>query len=83
MPTRYKDNFSAGLEHVLNNPKASFMKSPAVFNEIQNKAGMSMSQMLKHVGKQRKNHHNAPKKPSDEEKSKERLEKLEAASAEK
>lgn len=77
---RYKDNFSAGLEHVLNNPKASFLKSPAVLNELQATTKMSMSAMLRHVGKRRKNQHNEPKKPNDSEKSEERLQKLEAAS---
>ena len=76
----YKDNFTAGLEHVLNNSQASFMKSPHVFNEIHNKAGMSLTAMLRHVGKRRKNERNEPKKPNDAEKSEERLNKLEAAS---
>jgi hypothetical protein len=75
----YKDNFSVGLEHILNNPTASFIKSPAVFNEIHSKSNMSITSMLRHVGKRRKNDRNHPKEPSDAERSQERLGQLEEA----
>ena len=72
--TKHKSSFTLGLEKVLNNPNASFLNNPATFNEIQKKSEMSMTQMLKHIGKKR----NESKEPSDKEKSKERLEELKA-----
>ncbi len=80
-PRRYKTSFTVGLEHILNNPDASFVKSSKVINEIQEKSGMSMSAVLKHIGKRKRSRPEAKEK-SDDEKSKERLGKLEAASAE-
>jgi len=77
-PRRYKSNFTLGLEHVLNTPGA-FVNSSKVFNEIHEKSGMSATALMKHIG--RKKRTNTPKPPTDEEKSKERLDKLEAASA--
>jgi hypothetical protein len=73
----YKDDFSIGLEDILNNPKASFTKSPAVFNEIHSKSNMSIGQMLKYIGKRRRNE--THKQPSDAERSQERLGQLEEA----
>jgi len=70
--TKHKSSFVLGLEKVLNNPNASFLNNPATFNEIQKKSEMSMTQMLKHLGKKR----TESKQPSDAEKSKERLEEL-------
>jgi hypothetical protein len=79
-PRRYKTSFTVGLEHVLNNPTASFINSSKVINEINEKSGLSMTAIMKHIGK-RKRSRQEPKEKSDEEKSKERLGKLEAASA--
>jgi len=70
--TKHKSSFVLGLEKVLNNPNASFLNNPATFNEIQKKSEMSMTQMLKHLGKKR----TESKQPSEAEKSKERLEEL-------
>jgi len=80
MPKR-KDDFSAGLEAILNNPQTSFIKNPKTFREIHTESGMSMSQMIKHIGRESK--HYKEKKPTDEERSKARLDTLEASSEEK
>lgn len=77
MPRR-KDDFTAGLEAILNNPQTSFMTNPKTFREIHSQSGMPVSQMIKFIGKQSKN-----KKehiPTDDEKSKARLDTLEAKS---
>jgi cytochrome c556 len=73
-----KDDFSAGLEAILNNPQTSFIKNPKTFREIHTESGMSMSQMIKHIGRQSKVQ--KEKKPTDEERSKARLDTLEANS---
>ena len=75
---RHKDNFTVGLETMLNNKEASFMKSPAVFREIKDKANMNVSAMLKHIGKRKKSNYHS--EPTDAEKSEERLQRLEEAS---
>lgn len=75
---RHKDNFTVGLETMLNNKEASFMKSPAVFREIKDKANMNVSAMLKHIGKRKKANYKS--EPTDAERSEERLNQLEAAS---
>jgi predicted ArsR family transcriptional regulator len=75
---RHTDNFTAGLETILNNNDASFMKKPQVFKEITEKANMNVSAMLRHIGKRKKaNYRN---EPTDEERGEERLHKLEEAS---
>jgi hypothetical protein len=74
-----KSDFAVGLEHILNNPQTNFVKNPTVFGEIHKASGMSVSEMIRHVGKRSK----APKKdekPSDDERSKERLAALESSS---
>lgn len=78
MPRKYKDDFSAGLETILNNPQTSFIKNPKTFKEIHSQSGMPISAMIKHIGRTSKAH--KEKKPTDEERSKERLENLEAKS---
>jgi len=63
------------MEAVLNNPQTSFLTNPKTFHEIHKQSGMSMNAMMKHIGgkvKQKK------KEPTDAEKSKERLEAMEA-----
>ena len=73
MPPRHKNAFVLGLEKVLNNPNASFLTNPATFREINSKSGMSITQMMKHVGKKRGNE---SKPPTDKQKSEERLNNL-------
>jgi hypothetical protein len=76
---RHKDNFTIGLETMLNNKEASFMKNPAVFREIKDKANMNVSAILKHVGKRKKSNYRS--EPTDSERSEERLNQLEEASS--
>jgi hypothetical protein len=76
---RHRDNFTIGLETMLNNKEASFMKNPAVFREIKEKANMNISAMLKHVGKRKKSNYKS--EPDDSERSEERLRQLEDASS--
>ena len=77
MPKR-KDDFSTGLETILNNPQTSFITNPKTFREIHSQSGMPLSAMIRHIGKQAEKHRD--KKPSVEEKSKARLDTLEAKS---
>lgn len=75
---RHKDDFSAGLEQILNNPATSFLTNPKTFKEIHSASGMSMSEMIRHVGrgsKKQKVH-----KPTDAERSEQRLGNLEERS---
>jgi hypothetical protein len=75
---KLKDDFSAGLETILNNPQTSFITNPKTFKEIHSQSGMSMGAMICHIGKQSGKH--KEHKPTDEEKSKARLDTLEAKS---
>lgn len=77
MPRR-KDDFSLGLETILNNPATSFIKNPKTFKEIHAQSGMPVIQMIQHIGRTSKKR--KEEKPSDDERSKERLETLEANS---
>jgi len=70
-----KSDFAIGLEHILNNPQTNFVKNPTVFSEIHKASGMSVSEMIRHVGKRRK-HDPKDEKPSDDERIKERLSNL-------
>lgn len=81
MPRRQKDDFTAGLETILNNPQASFLKNPAVFREIQQQSGMSVGAMIKQLGRGSKRQ--KPAEPTDAEKSKARMDKMEEASEKK
>jgi len=70
-----KTSYQLGMEAVLNNPNTSFLTQPKTFNEIYSQSKMSMNAMMKHIGgkvKQKK------KEPSDAERSKERLDAMEA-----
>lgn len=75
---KHKDDFTAGLEEILNNPKTSFITNPKTFKEIHSASGMSYTEMIKHVGKGSKKQ--KVQKPTDAERSEERLDKLEARS---
>jgi hypothetical protein len=77
---KHKSAYNLGLEHILNNPQTNFLKNPTTFSEIHKASGMSVTAMIRHVGKQSR----APKKdekPNDDERSKERLGALEEASS--
>ena len=74
-----KHSMQLGLERLLNSKEASPLTNPAVFNNVVASSGMSVSSILKYTGKQIQR----PKKPTDAERSKERIQKLEAASEQK
>ncbi len=74
------DTFNIGLTKILNNPKASFLTNPNVFHEIHKTSGMTMSGMIRHIGKMEQQVRNKKKEPSDSERSQERLEELQAKS---
>lgn len=74
---RMKDDFSAGLETILNNPQTSFLKNPKTFKEIHAQSGMPLTAMVRHIGRMSKNKKET--KPTDEERSKARLDNLETA----
>ena len=78
MPKR-KDEFSAGLETILNNSKTSFLTNPKTFREIHSQSGMSMGEMIRHIGKQSRKQKEPPK-PTDAERSEARLDVLESKS---
>lgn len=68
-----KDDFVRGLETILNNKDASFIRNPRVFSELHKQSGMSVSSMIKHLGKQDKK---VKKEKEDAERGRERLERL-------
>jgi len=74
----HKDDFRAGLEHILNNPQTSFLTNPKTFKEIHSASGMSYGQMISHIGRGSKK--TKVHKPTDAERSEERLDKLEERS---
>jgi len=74
-----KHAMQLGLERLLNSKEASPLTNPAVFNNVVSSSGMSVSSILKYTGKQIQR----PKRPTDVERSKERIQKLEAASEQK
>ena len=61
-----------GLEKILNDKHASPLHNPEVFRSILTATNQPLTQTLKYIGKTSK-----IKKPSDDDRSKERLEKLE------
>jgi hypothetical protein len=69
---RHKTDFARGLETILNNPKTSFLKEPKTFNEIHNQSGMSLSMMIKSIGKSSKGAEKR-REPTDDEKIAERM----------
>jgi hypothetical protein len=76
---RPKNAMQLGLERLLNSKEASPLTNPAVFKNVVASSGMSVSSILRYTGKQVQR----PKKPTDNERSKERIGKLEEASEQK
>jgi hypothetical protein len=74
-----KNSFQVGLEHILNNKETNFLKSPHIFNEIHKSSGMSVTSIMKHIGRT-KAAEKQNKGPSEKEKSEQRLKELEAKS---
>lgn len=64
------------MEKILNDPNSSFLTNPQVFSAVKQSSGMSYTEILRHLGKGSKK----VKGPSDAERSKERVEKLESES---
>ena len=73
---RHKSDFARGLETILNNPDTNFLKNPKVFGEIHAQSKMPLSHMIRTIGKSSKHH--KPKEPTDDEKSKARLDQMES-----
>ena len=73
-----KSDFRVGLEAVLNNPKTSFLTAPKVFAEVHKESGMTMAQMMRHIGRGTRNSKKSAE-PTDEEKSAERISKMEGS----
>lgn len=69
---RHKSVFQIGMETILNNKDANFLKNPQVFNSILTESKMPVTQIIRHLGKTKKT------EPSDKEKSEQRLQNLEA-----
>ena len=76
MPLHRKDEYQLGLEKILNDPKTSFLHSPHVFREIHAGSEMSLSRMIRHIGKSSKQQ--KPKPPTEKEKIEKRLDVLES-----
>jgi len=72
-----KTDYHMGLEAVLNNPATSFLHAPKVFHEVHKESGMTMAQMMRHIGKGSRDKKNKRHEPTDEEKSEARLNKME------
>lgn len=72
MPRR-KTDAEIGMEVILNNKDTSFLKNPATFNAILSESKMSITQIMRHLGKGK----NTKTEPSDKEKSEQRLQNLE------
>jgi hypothetical protein len=65
-----------GLEKLLNSKEASPLTNPGVFKNVVSSSGMSISQILRYTGRNVQR----PRQPTDAERSKERIQKLEEAS---
>lgn len=75
-----KSDYHKGLERVLNNPKTSFLHNGDVFSEMHRQSQMSMTSMLRHIGRGSKSD---SKPPTDKERSETRLKEMEAKSEKK
>ena len=78
MVKRQKNAMTIGLETMLNNPATSPFTGEGhkVFKEVIHASGMPITEALKYIGKNKKK----PRGPTDQERSKERVEKLEETS---
>ena len=75
---RHKNDFTMGLETILNNPQTSFLKNPKTFNEIHSQSKMPLSSMIRTIGKSAKTTSKKEKEPTDKEKSEARLAEMES-----
>ena len=51
---RHKSEFQIGMETILNNKEASFLKNPHVFNSIVSESKMPLTQVIRHLAKTKK-----------------------------
>jgi hypothetical protein len=70
-----KGNFTLGLETMLNRKETSPLHNPAVVRELHSKSGMTLRDMVEHIGKGSKQA-KKEKGPSDKERAEARLEGL-------
>ncbi len=70
-----KGNFTLGLETMLNRKETSPLHNPAVVRELHSKSGMTLRDMVEHIGKGSKHAHKE-KGPTDKERAEARLEGL-------
>jgi hypothetical protein len=70
-----KGNFTLGLEMMLNRKETSPIHNPAVVRELHSKSGMSLRDMVEHIGKGSKQA-KKEKAPTDKERAEARLEEL-------
>lgn len=77
MPGR-KNDFTMGLETILNNPQTSFLTQPKVFGEIHSQSKMPLSTMIRTIGRTAKEQKNKVKEPTDDDKAQARLSKMES-----
>ena len=73
-----KSNMHKGFEVLLNDPNLNAFQNPSAVKSLLSASGMSTGDVLKHLGKTKK----APKK-QEEDRSKQRIEKLETETEEK
>ena len=79
-----KGDFALGLEMMLNRKDTSILHNPQVVKELHAKSGMTLAEMIRHVGKgSRANKKGEPKGPTDKERSEARVEELEASAEKK
>ena len=71
-----KGNFTLGLETMLNRKDTSPLHNPGVMRELHSTSGMTMRQMIEHIGKGSKQA-KKEKGPTDRERIEARLDKLE------
>lgn len=80
MPKPKKNDFTLGLEYMMNNPKTSpfTAEGSRAFKEVIHASEMPLSEALKYIGKNKKK----TKGPTDKERSEARVEKLQETSTE-
>lgn len=78
-----KGDFALGLEMMLNRKDTSILHNPQVVRELHAKSGMTLAQMIRHVGKGSRSKHEKPKEPTDKEKIEARVEELQASAEKK
>lgn len=71
-----KGNFTLGLEAMLNRKETSPIHNAAVVRELHSKSGMTMRQMVEHIGKGTRESKKQNKGPTDNERIEARLEQL-------